>query len=71
MADIDLPLVLVTLTGSLLSLLGTSFILICYIVLPQKRHIRHALIINLTVAGMCLLKRFESRGKEVCRADEQ
>lgn len=48
---IDLPLVIVTLTGSLLSLLGTAFILICYLILPQKRHIRHALIINLTVAG--------------------
>ncbi|KAG4412268.1 hypothetical protein IFR04_014594 [Cadophora malorum] len=47
---IDLPLVIVTLTGSLLSLLGTAFILICYLILPQKRHIRHALIINLTVA---------------------
>lgn len=50
--DIDLPLVIVTLTGSLLSFLGTAFILICYLILPQKRHIRHALIINLTVAGM-------------------
>ncbi|KAH9224328.1 hypothetical protein DL95DRAFT_379269 [Leptodontidium sp. 2 PMI_412] len=48
--DIDLPLVIVTLTGSLLSFLGTAFILICYLILPQKRHIRHALIINLTVA---------------------
>lgn len=49
---VDVPLVVVTLTGSLLSLLGTAFILICYMILPQKRHIRHALIINLTVAGM-------------------
>ena len=48
---IDLPLVIVTLTGSFLSLLGSAFILICYLILPQKRHIRHALIINLTVAG--------------------
>ncbi|KAH7327066.1 hypothetical protein BKA65DRAFT_61861 [Rhexocercosporidium sp. MPI-PUGE-AT-0058] len=47
---VDLPLVVVTLTGSLLSFLGTAFILICYLILPQKRHIRHALIINLTVA---------------------
>ncbi|KAK0113453.1 hypothetical protein ONS95_013711 [Cadophora gregata] len=50
MANVDLPLVIVTLTGSLLSFLGTTFILICYLILPQKRHIRHALIINLTVA---------------------
>lgn len=51
--DIDIPLVAVTLTGSLLSVLGTTFILICYMILPQKRHIRHALIINLTIAGRC------------------
>ncbi|KAL2060658.1 hypothetical protein VTL71DRAFT_9299 [Oculimacula yallundae] len=49
-AGVDVALVAVTLTGSLMSLLGTAFILICYMILPQKRHIRHALIINLTIA---------------------
>ncbi|PBP26734.1 hypothetical protein BUE80_DR002314 [Diplocarpon rosae] len=47
---VETPLVVLTLTGSLLSVCGTLFILICYMILPQKRHIRHALIINLTVA---------------------
>ncbi|KAJ5041812.1 uncharacterized protein L3040_005378 [Drepanopeziza brunnea f. sp. 'multigermtubi'] len=49
---IDTPLVALTLTGSLLSVLGTTFILVCYMILPQKRHIRHALIINLTIADL-------------------
>ncbi|KAL3425130.1 hypothetical protein PVAG01_04411 [Phlyctema vagabunda] len=47
---IDGGLVAANLTGSLLSILGTTFILVCYIILPQKRHIRHALITNLTIA---------------------
>ncbi|CAL3970132.1 unnamed protein product [Diplocarpon coronariae] len=47
---VEIPLVVLNLTGSLLSVCGTLFILICYMILPQKRHIRHALIINLTVA---------------------
>lgn len=51
MSEPDLALVAVTLTGSLLSLFGTSFILLCYMILPHKRHIRHALIVNLTFAG--------------------
>ncbi|KAI9827296.1 MAG: hypothetical protein M1832_005434 [Thelocarpon impressellum] len=42
--------VVLTLIGSLLSMIGSGFILICYAVLPQKRHFRHALIINLAVA---------------------
>ena len=37
--------------GSVLSILGTLFVLISYLILPHKKHIRHALIINLTVAG--------------------
>ncbi|RDW66885.1 hypothetical protein BP5796_09634 [Coleophoma crateriformis] len=47
---VDYILVSVTFTTSFLSLLGTAFILFCYVILPQKRHIRHALIINLTLA---------------------
>ncbi|CZT05733.1 uncharacterized protein RCO7_03906 [Rhynchosporium graminicola] len=72
---IDLLTVLVTLTGSLLSLLGTAFILISYMILPQKRHIRHALIINLTVAGMFdhsvdhLENRLRDEGQMLTRLD--
>ncbi len=50
-AGLDLPRVIPTLIGSLLSMLGAGFILVCYAILPQKRHFRHALIINLAVAG--------------------
>ncbi|TFK31746.1 glucose receptor Git3 [Crucibulum laeve] len=41
----------VYLTGSLLSLVGTGFILLCYLLLPMKRHFRHVLIINLMTSG--------------------
>jgi hypothetical protein len=39
-----------TLTGSLSSLLGSAFILICYAVLPLEYHFRHVLILNLSIA---------------------
>ncbi|KAI9838738.1 MAG: hypothetical protein M1838_004538 [Thelocarpon superellum] len=39
-----------TVIGSLLSFIGAGFILICYALLPQKRHFRHALIINLAIS---------------------
>jgi hypothetical protein len=41
----------INLAASLLSLLGTAAILSCYLLLPHKQHIRHALIVNLTLAG--------------------
>ena len=50
-ASLDLALVIPTLIGSFLSALGAGFILVCYVLLPQKRHFRHALIINLAVSG--------------------
>ena len=49
-SKIDWPTTIPTLVGSLSSFLGAGFILICYMILPQKRHFRHALIINLAVA---------------------
>ena len=49
-SKIDWSTTIPTLVGSLSSFLGAGFILICYMILPQKRHFRHALIINLAVA---------------------
>lgn len=48
--SIDWSTTIPTLIGSISSLLGAGFILLCYCILPQKRHFRHALIINLAVA---------------------
>ncbi|KAI9792074.1 MAG: hypothetical protein M1816_003056 [Peltula sp. TS41687] len=47
---IDLAAVIPTFIGSALSALGAGFILVCYALLPQQGHFRHALIINLAVA---------------------
>jgi hypothetical protein len=55
MAGVDRVLAGITVTASLLSLLGTAFILVCYLILPHKQHIRHALIVNPKLVG-------ESRG---------
>jgi hypothetical protein len=51
MAGVDLVLAGITVTVSLLSFVGTAFILIYYLILPHKRHVRHALIMNLTLVG--------------------
>lgn len=51
MSGVDLLEAGLNTTGSLLSVLGTSFILFCYLILPHKQHVRHALIVNLTLAG--------------------
>lgn len=48
---VDLARSILTLVGHFLSLSGASTILVCYALLPQRRHIRHALIINLAIAG--------------------
>jgi hypothetical protein len=48
--DIDWATTIPNLIGSLSSFLGAGFILLCYCLLPQKRHFRHALIINLAIA---------------------
>ena len=50
--SVDLLEASINATGSLLSILGTGFIIICYIILPTRKHIRHAFILNLTIAGM-------------------
>jgi hypothetical protein len=53
--------------GSMLSVFGTSFILICYMILPRRHHIRHAFIINLTLAGKCPVH--TAGGMEIRTAD--
>jgi len=50
---VDLPVAVPSLVGSLLSVIGTAFILVAYYTLPPERsHIRHPLIFNLAVAGV-------------------
>ena len=40
-----------TLAGSLSSVVGSTFILACYAILPLEYHFRHVLILNLSIAG--------------------
>jgi hypothetical protein len=49
---IELAVAIPTFIGSLLSFLATSIAIIFHIISPPSRHFRHALIINLLVAGM-------------------
>lgn len=49
---IDWAVAIPMVTGSILSSLGAAIILLCYLILPQKRHFRHALIINLAIADL-------------------
>ena len=37
--------------GSGCSFLGATFIIVCYLLLPTKRDLRHILILNLALAG--------------------
>lgn len=55
---VDLARSILTLVGYFLSVCGASTILVSYVILPQRRHIRHALIINLAVAGELSLTLF-------------
>ncbi len=41
----------VTAAASLLSLIGSGFILVCYAILPLDHHFRHILILNLATSG--------------------
>lgn len=58
---LPLAVAIIEFTGSTLSFIGASFIIICYLLLPMKRHFRHALILNLAVAGIysCVLYHFQ------------
>lgn len=52
---IDEAVAIPTFTGSLLSFLATSTALLLHTVTPPKRHFRHALILNLLLAGQWML----------------
>jgi hypothetical protein len=56
MAGVDRLEAGLTVTASLMSLFGTAFILITYLILPHKKRIRQALIVNLTLAGKSILE---------------
>ncbi|KAL0950073.1 hypothetical protein HGRIS_010077 [Hohenbuehelia grisea] len=45
-----LALSVLNFVGSLASAIGSGFILLCYLVLPLRKHFRHVLIINLAMA---------------------
>ena len=40
-----------TFIGSAVSFLGTAMALVLHIIIPPKRHFRHALIVSLLIAG--------------------
>ncbi|KAK0439980.1 G protein-coupled glucose receptor regulating Gpa2-domain-containing protein [Desarmillaria tabescens] len=46
----ELVLALTNFVGSVLSAIGSGFIILCYAFLPVKRHYRHLLILNLAIA---------------------
>jgi hypothetical protein len=48
---VEIAIAAVTATASLLSLIGSGFILVCYAILPLKHHFRHILILNLATSG--------------------
>src|SRR6266576_1176407 len=48
---IKVAITAITLACSLLSFVGSGFMLICYSILPLQHHFRHILIINLAIAG--------------------
>ncbi|WAO82859.1 Git3 domain-containing protein [Fusarium falciforme] len=50
-SPIDPVIAIPTFMGSLLSFLATSIAIVLHVVIPPKRHFRHALIINLLVAA--------------------
>lgn len=50
-SNIDMVVAIPTFIGSLLSFLATSSAIVLHVVAPPKQHFRHALIMNLLVAG--------------------
>lgn len=49
---LELAVAVPTFIGSLMSFLATTTAIVFHIVYPPQRHFRHALVINLLVAGM-------------------
>ena len=50
-SPVELGVSIPTLVGSLMSFVASLVVIGLHIVFPPKRHFRHALIINLLVAG--------------------
>lgn len=53
---IEAAVAIPTFIGSLLSFLATSTAIVFHVISPPSRHFRHALIINLLVAGMSSIR---------------
>ncbi|SJL18563.1 uncharacterized protein ARMOST_22157 [Armillaria ostoyae] len=50
LGDFELALAITDFVGSTLSAIGSGFIILCYVLLPMKKHYRHPLIMNLAIA---------------------
>ncbi|KAF8712520.1 hypothetical protein AX14_013036 [Amanita brunnescens Koide BX004] len=50
MSPVAIAITAVTAAASLLSLIGSGFILVCYAILPLDNHFRHVLILNLATS---------------------
>ncbi|KAF9489752.1 hypothetical protein BDN71DRAFT_1511848 [Pleurotus eryngii] len=50
LSDFTLALSVLNFVGSVLSSIGSGFIIVCYLVLPIRRHFRHVHILNLAIA---------------------
>ncbi|KAK0197603.1 glucose receptor Git3 [Armillaria mellea] len=50
LSNFELALALSNLVRSVLSSVGSGFIILCYVFLPVKRHYQHLLILNLVIA---------------------
>lgn len=58
--DVDLAIAVPTFIGSVLSFVATTIAIALHVYKPPKRHFRHALIINLLVAGQSTPSWFSS-----------
>ncbi|KAE8141804.1 hypothetical protein BDV38DRAFT_236492 [Aspergillus pseudotamarii] len=51
MTGVDYAVAVPTFTGSVMSTIASSLVLLSYATSSRKRHFRHWLILNLTIAG--------------------
>jgi hypothetical protein len=58
MSPVAIAITAVTASASLLSLIGSGFILVCYAILPLDNHFRHVLILNLATSGKAIIISF-------------
>jgi hypothetical protein len=52
MSAVSIAVAIVTAIASVMSVIGSAFILVCYTILPLDYHFRHVLILNLAISGM-------------------